>query len=106
MMKDEELVGLQRRLRVGLSFVVGEFNLVSAIEELDDGADLPTAKALRRQIRKESHYIKKPRCHGHCSCIYFTKQLVNRGVRSPRRTIHMLLTIPAPRGPLISNSST
>ena len=101
----QKLIRCQREFRVRLPFVVGEFDLIGAIQEFHDGADLPAHKTMRRHIREERHDIEQVWSGVHCCCLYFRKQLVNRGVRSPRRTIHMLLTIPEPRGPLISNAN-
>ena len=106
MMEDEELVGRQRELSVGLPVVVREFDLAGTIEEFHNRANLPAQEPVRGHIRQESDDIQQvwriAQCHG----LYFTKQLVKRGAFSPRRTIHMLLTTPVPREPLTSNSST
>lgn len=59
MVEDEELVGRQRQLCVRLAFIVGEFDFVSAIHELHDGADLATQEAARGQIRDESDDIQQ-----------------------------------------------
>ena len=41
MMEDEELVGRQRELSVGLPIVVRELDLAGTIQEFHDGANLP-----------------------------------------------------------------
>jgi hypothetical protein len=46
-MQDEELLRLQRKLRVRLSFVVGEFDFIRAVEEFYHGAHLPSKEAVR-----------------------------------------------------------
>jgi hypothetical protein len=50
MMEDQELVRRERELRVGLSFVVGEFDFIGAVQELHDGADLTAQKAVRGHV--------------------------------------------------------
>lgn len=71
MMQDQELVGLQREFRVGLSFIVGEFNLVGAIQELHDGADLSAPEAMHGHMRQERHDVQQARFgYGQdCSCL-------------------------------------
>jgi hypothetical protein len=50
MIEDQELVRCECELRVGLSFIVGEFDFEGAVQELRDGADL-TAAAGRARAR-------------------------------------------------------
>ena len=103
-MEDQKLLGLECKLRVRLPFVVREFNLVGTIEQLHDRANLSANEAIRGHIREERYDVQQTWCGMHR--LYFTKQLVNRGARSPRRTIHMLRTTPVPSSPWISNSIT
>ena len=98
------MVGLKRQLRVRLALVVGELDFIAAVQKLLDGAHLaaPCAGTSVRSATTSSNCgVVFIACR-----LYFTKQLVNLGELSPRRTIHVLLTTPAPRGPLISNSNT
>ena len=78
MMENEELVGRQRELSVGLPVVVREFDFAGTIEEFHDRANLPAQKPVRGHIRQESHDIQQVWriVHGHG--LYFTKQLVKR----------------------------
>ena len=41
MMQDQELVRFQRELRVRLSLIVRELDLIGTVEQLHDGANLP-----------------------------------------------------------------
>jgi hypothetical protein len=104
MVKDQKLVELERKLRVHLSFIVRELNLIGTIEKFHDGPHLSANEAMRGYIREKRDDVQQTwyGVHG----FYFTKQLVNRGIHSPRRTIHMLRTTPEPPGPRISNSIT
>ena len=100
-MKDQELVGLKCQLRVRLALVIGELDFIGAVQEFDDGADLAAQKAVRGTS------VRSATTSSNCGVVfiacrlYFTKQLVNRGARSPRRTIQVLRTIPLPWGPSI-----
>ncbi len=49
-MQHQELIGRQRELSICLPFVVGEFNLITTIEELHDRADLPAHEPVRGQV--------------------------------------------------------
>ena len=106
MVKDEKLVWRERELSVRLALVIRELDFVGAVQEFNDSADLTAQEAVRRHVSEERDDIQQVWCGVHCCRLYFTKQLVKRGALSPRRTIHVLLTIPLPRGPSISNSST
>lgn len=106
MMKNQELILAQCQLCVGLSLVVGEFDLIRTFEQLHDGANLTADEAMLGRVRKEGDDIQQARCGVHFWRLHFTKQLVNRGAVSLRRTIHALLTTPEARGPLTWNSIT
>lgn len=105
-MKNQELLGSEGELRVGLAVVVGELDLVGPVEQLHDRPDLTSREAVARKVRKERDDIEQAGCGMHFCRLYFRKQLVKRGAVSPRRTIHVLLTVPEPREPLTSNSTT
>jgi hypothetical protein len=57
-MKDQQLVGRERQLCVGLPSIVGEFDFVGAVQELHDGTDLAAQEAVRGYIRQESDDIQ------------------------------------------------
>jgi hypothetical protein len=66
MMKDQELVWFERQFRVGFPLVVGEFDLIGAVQEFHDCPDLAAQQALRRQVRQERNNVQKLRCRvGH-----------------------------------------
>ena len=50
MMKDQELVGHQRKLRVGHPVVVREFDLAGTIQEFHDSANLPAQEPVSGHI--------------------------------------------------------
>ena len=58
-MENQQLVRLYRGFSVGLSFFVGEFNLVNTIQELHDGANLPAQEVMRWHIREEGYDIQQ-----------------------------------------------
>ncbi len=46
-MQDEELLRLQRKLRVGLALIVGEFDFIRTVEDFHNSAHLPTKETVR-----------------------------------------------------------
>ena len=52
MVKDQKLVGPKRQLRVRLALVVGELDFVSAVQKLDDGADLAAQETVRQRSQQ------------------------------------------------------
>ena len=105
-MQNQELVGPEGELGVRPALVIGELDLVGAIQKLHNCPDLSAQKPLVWDIFEQRDDVEQPWSGVHPVVSYFRKQLVSRGTLSPRRTIHVLRTIPFPRGPLISNSST
>ena len=69
------------------------------VQNLHDSADQASQEAVRGHVGQKSDDIQQARGGALCR-LYFTKQLVNRGALSPRRTIHVLLT--AHRSPSFS----
>lgn len=66
MMKDQELVWFERQFGVGLAIVVGEFDLIGAVQKFHDGPDLAAQQALRRKVRQQRDNVQKLRCRvGH-----------------------------------------
>lgn len=66
------------------------------VERLDDRADLPTLKPLRRMIAEQRHEVEDgglTAIFGLWSSHHSTQQVTNRGISSPARTIQMVLTI-------------
>ena len=57
MMQNEKLVRLDCEFSVRPSFVIAEFNFVSPIQQLHDGAYLAADQIMLRQIRKKSYHI-------------------------------------------------
>ncbi len=58
MMKEQQLVRCQREFGVGPAVIVRELNLESAIQEFDDGANLPAQETVGRHICEESDDIQ------------------------------------------------
>ena len=96
-MKNQQLVRREGSFRVGSPFVVREFDFVGAIQEFHDRAYLAAYEALSAYVRQKCDDVEQARCCVHCCRVHLTKQLVSRGVVSPRCTIHVLLTTPEPR---------
>ena len=57
-MQDKELARLYRQLRVGLPFIVREFNLAGPIQQLHDGANLAAQQGVRGHVYEERHDIQ------------------------------------------------
>lgn len=58
MTQHQQLVRRQREFSVGLPFVVGELNLIGAVQAFHNGTDLPAHQTMRRNIREESNDIE------------------------------------------------
>jgi hypothetical protein len=85
-----------RRDSVSATLLVAEFHQRSSgVELLNDGADLPSCKSLRRKIRQQCHYVQDGRsivlCAG-CRIHHNTQQVTKVGQLSPVRTIQIVLT--------------
>lgn len=56
--ENEKLARLQRQLGVSSALIVAEFDLVSTIQDLHDGPDLPAYQTVLRQIRQKGDDIQ------------------------------------------------
>jgi hypothetical protein len=95
-MQDQQLSTRARRHSVGTALLVAElYQRRIGVELLDDGADLPTCKSLRRKIGQQRHYIQDGRSlvlGAVCRIHHNTQQLTKIGRLSPVRTIQIVLT--------------
>ena len=64
--KDQELVGLKRQLRIRLALVIGELDFVGAIQKLHYGADLAAQETVRGEVCEERDDIEQLWCGVHC----------------------------------------
>jgi hypothetical protein len=82
--KDQKLVGLKCQLRVRLALVIGELNLIGAVQEFHDGADLAAQKAAFGDVCEERDDIQQLWCGVHClSPLVVAQQRVNRFLGQP-----------------------
>jgi len=80
MMKDQELIFFERQFGVGLPLVVGEFDLIGAVQEFHDGSDLAAQQALRRQVRQQRDNVQELRCRvGHLHSLLHETARQTRG---------------------------
>ena len=57
-MQDKELIGRTRQLGVRFSFVVRDFHLVGAVQELHDGTHLPAYEMMRGDVGEKGDDIE------------------------------------------------
>jgi hypothetical protein len=55
--EDQKLIGLKRQLRVRLALVIGELDLIGAVNEFDDSADMAAQKVVSGDICEERDNI-------------------------------------------------
>src|ERR1700738_1282939 len=94
--QDKQVRPRAGRDRVGATLVVAELHEQSLVVQLlDDRADLPARKPLRRKVLQQCHHVQNGWPFVPCALFRFhhsTQQVTNLGTFSPVRTIQIDLT--------------